>query len=75
MHEPDYALRFQRSSREGDGRPAPSMRSLTYALITPARNEAQFIERTLESVVSQTQLATSRSSAVESIGSPSQRRA
>jgi biofilm PGA synthesis N-glycosyltransferase PgaC len=56
MHEPDHALRFQRSSRQGDGRPAPSMRSLTYALITPARNEAQFIERTLESVVSQTQL-------------------
>src|SRR5216684_232739 len=38
-------------SEHTTGRPA---RSLTYVLITPARNEAQFIEMTIQSVVTQT---------------------
>jgi hypothetical protein len=34
---------------------APTVRDLSYALVTPARNEEGLIERTLQSVVSQTQ--------------------
>jgi cellulose synthase/poly-beta-1,6-N-acetylglucosamine synthase-like glycosyltransferase len=55
MHDSDHAQRFRHSSDE-DMRPAPSARSLSYALITPARNEAESIERTLQSVVMQTKL-------------------
>jgi hypothetical protein len=33
---------------------APTGRALTYALVTPASNEAEFIERTLVSVIAQT---------------------
>src|SRR5436305_894671 len=32
----------------------PATTAATYVLITPARNEAQFIERTMQSVVAQT---------------------
>src|SRR5579862_1553674 len=47
-------------SEQGIGHPQPSMVAEgtlalpTYALITPARNEVQFIELTLQSVVAQT---------------------
>jgi len=33
---------------------APTTGTLSYALVTPARNEAEFIELTLQSVVKQT---------------------
>lgn len=39
-----------------DGQPAAAKPSLTYALVTPARNEDAFIEATITSVVAQTTL-------------------
>jgi glycosyltransferase involved in cell wall biosynthesis len=47
MHAAAEAIQAARAAPERGGLP-------TYVLITPARNEAQFIERTIESVVGQT---------------------
>src|SRR6266487_6723 len=42
------------STVSGDGRGPVAAHYSTYVLITPARNEAQFIEQTIRSVVGQT---------------------
>src|SRR5215472_7940973 len=44
------------SQRDRAMQAAPRSGPLSYALVTPARNEEQFIERTLQSVVMQTRL-------------------
>jgi hypothetical protein len=43
-------------SRDRPPSPSSVRQALTYALVTPARNEAAFIEQTIRSVIAQTAL-------------------
>jgi glycosyltransferase involved in cell wall biosynthesis len=54
MLAPDNASRIAGALRLGEQGSAGRAKSLSYVLVTPARNEAKFIERTLRSVVEQT---------------------